>query len=117
MKSKDLVDLGEANVVTNDGNVVGRIGAIHVAADSGEALFVQVLTSAMGEQPIIPVIDATVEKDALVLPYEQNVIEFGPRTPAHEPLSADDTTSVLEHYRVRFPRGLPPIVIIRPGAN
>lgn len=142
MDIEKLTALGRATVLDASGKVIGRAEAIHVSSEGDDAIFVQVGIGQELNQAVVPLAEATLSNDKLVVPYSQDKIDNGPRVVALTSLSTGEASSILSYYeagQVDFrgtmlnqrsdddyerPAGnidplvirpLPPIVIVRPS--
>jgi sporulation protein YlmC with PRC-barrel domain len=125
-------------VRSSDGHDLGRVSTIHVPDGQVRPLLVQIDTGTPTE-PVVPVVDARIERGELVVPYERRQILDGPAVSGPKPLTLGDVAFVVERYRIGRVEvagrdlgetapgvgdvgaedpdveKLPPVVIIRPG--
>lgn len=140
MPIDDAAHIAGLPVRSSDGHGLGRVSTVHVPDGEVRPLLVQIDADRTTE-PLVPVVDARIERGELVVPYELREILDGPAVTGPKPLTLGDVAFVLERYgigRVEVAgrdlgetapgigdvgaddpdvEKLPPVVIIRPTAR
>jgi hypothetical protein len=70
------------------------VGGTHLSNGNGAAL--------------VPLLDAALEGEAIVVPYDKEIIEEAPEVPLGRPISAEDVDGIAAYYRQRVRSGPPP---------
>lgn len=95
MEFDDLASLDSAEVQSEDGQVIGEIAAVHLDEGSAQVRFVEVTSETHRENFIVPVTNATVSQDTVVVPYTADNIKHGPVVDPNEILSVGEIGAVM----------------------
>ncbi|WP_420179375.1 PRC and DUF2382 domain-containing protein [Paenarthrobacter sp. TA1.8] len=87
------------NVRTTEGDKVGSIGTFYTDDDTGEPTWVTVKTGLFGSsESFIPLQDATVEGDDVVVPFSKDHIKDAPRVAEDGHLDPGEESRLYNHY-------------------
>jgi len=92
---------GSGNVVTAHGDKVGGIGQIYVDDATGAPNWVTAKTGLFGTaETFVPVDNARVDGDDLVVGYDKDTIKAAPRVDADGSLSPEEEQALYRHYNL-----------------
>jgi len=95
------------NVRTTEGDKVGSIGTFYTDDDTGEPTWVTVKTGLFGSsESFIPLQDASVEGDDVVVPFSKDHIKDAPRVAEDGHLDPGEESRLYNHYGLDGERGL-----------
>jgi uncharacterized protein (TIGR02271 family) len=95
-----LMDLN-GNVRTTEGDKVGSIGTFYTDDDTGEPTWVTVKTGLFGSsESFIPLQDATVDGDDVVVPFSKDHIKDAPRVAEDGHLDPGEESRLYNHYGI-----------------
>lgn len=87
------------NVRTTEGDKVGSIGTFYTDDDTGEPTWVTVKTGLFGSsESFIPLQEATVEGDDVVVPFSKDHIKDAPRVAEDGHLDPGEESRLYNHY-------------------
>ncbi|BCW60806.1 PRC and DUF2382 domain-containing protein [Arthrobacter sp. StoSoilB20] len=87
------------NVRTTEGDKVGSIGTFYTDDDTGEPTWVTVKTGLFGSsESFIPLQDAAVEGDDVVVPFSKDHIKDAPRVAEDGHLDPGEENRLYQHY-------------------
>jgi len=90
---------GSGHVVTDHGDKVGAIGQIYLDDSTGAPSWVTVRTGLFGTaETFVPVQDARVDGQDLVVAYTKDTIKSAPRVDADGSLSPEEEQALYRHY-------------------
>jgi uncharacterized protein (TIGR02271 family) len=99
--STELQNLYGRTVVGSDGDKIGKVKDVYRSNDVEGGAFVTVSTGLFGtKSSFIPLDQATVTGDDLVVPYGKDMVKDAPRVDDDEQLSATEEDRLYEHYRI-----------------
>jgi hypothetical protein len=98
MEYTELDALTNESVHSEDGQPIGSIAAFHMDQQTDQPLFVEVTTHWHDQNLIIPITDAAVHENTLVVPYEADDITQGPLIEQGEAMSVGEVNFVLRYY-------------------
>ncbi|MDR6438986.1 uncharacterized protein (TIGR02271 family) [Paenarthrobacter nicotinovorans] len=94
------------NVRTTEGDKVGSIGTFYTDDDTGEPTWVTVKTGLFGSsESFIPLQDAAVEGDDVVVPFSKDHIKDAPRVAEDGHLDPGEESRLYQHYSLEGGRG------------
>ncbi|VXA98375.1 conserved hypothetical protein [Arthrobacter sp. 9V] len=94
------------NVRTTEGDKVGSIGTFYTDDDTGEPTWVTVKTGLFGSsESFIPLQDANVEGDDVVVPFSKDHIKDAPRVAEDGHLDPGEESRLYNHYGLAGERG------------
>jgi hypothetical protein len=99
MRMDSTAGLTGMEIRSADGELLGRVGAVHVPEGGADVLLVQMRTATPDFELVVPVVDASVDHGVLVLPYSAEEIRHGPAVPGDAALSLGETAYVFDYYR------------------
>ncbi|WP_309075046.1 PRC and DUF2382 domain-containing protein [Paenarthrobacter sp.] len=95
------------NVRTTEGDKVGSIGTFYTDDDTGEPTWVTVKTGLFGSsESFIPLQDATVEGDDVVVPFSKDHIKDAPRVAEDGHLDPGEESRLYNHYGLEGGNGM-----------
>ncbi len=95
----EVRDWHEFEVVSEDGDHVGKLVDVYVAKDSGEPEFLLVSSGFLGHRlHLVPAEGAVRSDDRVGVAATKAAIESAPSVPADDDLSPDEERRVFEHY-------------------
>jgi uncharacterized protein YrrD len=95
----EVRDWHELEVVSEDGEHVGKLVDVYVAEDSGEPEFLLVSSGFLGHRlHLVPAEGAARADDRVSVAATKAAIESAPSVPADDDLSLDEERRVFEHY-------------------
>ena len=96
-----------ATAVTTDGDEIGKVGQLFLDDESGRPEFVTVNTGLLGsKETFIPVADATVDDDRLVVPFDKAKIKDAPAVDADGGhLDQPEERRLYEYYGLTYDKG------------
>jgi sporulation protein YlmC with PRC-barrel domain len=96
----EVADWHEREIVSEDGEHVGKLVDVYVARDTGEPEFLLVSSGFLGHRlHLVPAEGATTADDERIrVTASKADIESAPSVPADDDLSADEERRVFEHY-------------------
>ncbi|GGL85202.1 PRC-barrel domain-containing protein [Nakamurella endophytica] len=95
-------------VVGAGGDELGKVGQVFVDNETGQPTWVTVKTGWFGgNQSFVPLDDASIEGNRVVVPYDQDKVKGAPNFAEDEPLSEQDEDRLYEYYDIgdRLPVG------------
>ncbi|MCU1423810.1 MAG: photosystem reaction center subunit, partial [Microbacteriaceae bacterium] len=97
--TNNLPGLIGAKVIDKDGDKVGSAGQIYVDTTTGEPNWVSVNTGLFGtSESFVPLHDANVRDDQLVVNYDKAFVKDAPRVDADGELSPEDERRLYDYY-------------------
>ena len=96
-----------ATAVSTDGDKIGKVGQLFLDDESGRPEFVTVNTGLLGsKETFIPVADATVDDDRLVVPFDKEKIKEAPSVDADGGhLDQPEERRLYEYYGLTYDKG------------
>ncbi len=89
------------NVRTTEGDKVGSLGTFYTDDDTGEPTWVTVKTGLFGSsESFIPLQEATVDGDDVVVPYSKDHIKDAPRVAEDGHLDPGEEARLYNHYQL-----------------
>ncbi|GGL88600.1 DUF2382 domain-containing protein [Nakamurella endophytica] len=93
--------LDDGVVVGAGGDELGKVGQVFVDNETGQPTWVTVKTGWFGgNQSFVPLDDASIEGNRVVVPYDQDKVKGAPNFAEDEPLSEQDEDRLYEYYGV-----------------
>jgi hypothetical protein len=101
IRSEDARNLSGATVLSPEGEKIGTAGQVYVDAQNGLPTWVTIHTGLFGRsESFVPLENASMDGEALRVPYDKDVIKDAPRVDPDEPLSPEQERSLYAHYDV-----------------
>jgi sporulation protein YlmC with PRC-barrel domain len=95
----EVHDWHELDVVSDDGEHVGKLVDVYVTKDTGEPEFLLVSSGFLGHHlHLVPAEGATRSEDRVQVAAAKTTIESAPTVHADNDLSADEEKLLFEHY-------------------
>ena len=92
------------NVVTSDGDKIGRLEEIYLDTDSGEPEWATVATGLFGaQQTFVPLVDVDHRRGEVVVPYSKDQVKNAPSVDPDGQLSREEENRLYEHYGIAGP--------------
>ena len=99
LTDQDLNTVAGGTAVTTTGDQIGTIRDLYTDADGGGATFATVTTGLFGSRSsFVPLAEATVDGDKLVVPYAVDQVKDAPHVDADDELSPDEEEQLYRHY-------------------
>ncbi|HEU0103918.1 MAG TPA: PRC and DUF2382 domain-containing protein [Mycobacteriales bacterium] len=97
----DLTSLPGTPVVGADGHKIGKVADVYESTDGETGTFVTVSTGLFGSHAsFVPLDEATLQGNSLVVPYDKDLVKDAPRVAADEELSSQEEDRLYAHYRL-----------------
>jgi uncharacterized protein (TIGR02271 family) len=97
----DLNTLAGKTVLGADEQKIGKVVDVYESAAGPEATFVTVATGMFGSNSFVPLHEATMRGEELVVPYDKDLVKEAPRVEADEELTSPEEERLYRHYQVR----------------
>jgi PRC-barrel domain len=95
----EVHDWHELDVVSEDGEHVGKLVDMYVARDTGEPEFLLVSSGFLGHRlHLVPAAGATRSDDRVQVAATKATIEAAPTVPADDDISPDEEERLFKHY-------------------
>ena len=95
----EVHDWHELDVVSDDGELVGKLVDMYVAKDTGEPEFLLVSSGFLGHRlHLVPAAGATRSDDRVQVAAAKATIEAAPSVPADDDISPEEEQRLFEHY-------------------
>ena len=95
----EVHDWHELDVVSDDGEHVGKLADVYVIKDTGEPEFLLVSSGVLGNHlHLVPAAGATRSEDRVQVAASKATIESAPTVHADNDLNADEEKRLFEHY-------------------
>jgi len=89
------------NVVTSDGDKIGRLEEIYLDTDSGEPEWATVATGLFGaQQTFVPLVDVDHRRGEVVVPYSKDQVKHAPSVDPDGQLAHEEESRLYEHYGI-----------------
>jgi len=93
--------LEQGTVMGSDGDTIGKVGQVYLDNDTGAPKWVTVKTGWFGSsESFVPLESATVDGDAIRVPYDKDMIKGAPQNEAGVPLTESDEHELYGYYGV-----------------
>lgn len=90
-------------LIDDDGNKLGRIEAIYFDQETGRAQWMAVKTGLLGSRhTFVPLDGATPTEDAIMTPYDKDLIDEAPRVAPDEDLPDQAAYELYAHYGLPY---------------
>ncbi len=101
ISSNELASLAGRELHGSDGKKIGTIDTLYADREDGQPTFATVHTGLFGSHTtFVPVQEATVQGNHVVVPYDQALVKDAPRIEADQELSPEEEERLYTHYRV-----------------
>lgn len=97
----DYEELLNRDVYSQDGEKIGSIDSLYVGNDSSEPLFATVKTGWFSGSSFVPLVDAEVSDDQIVVPYTKDRVKDAPNLEQDTELSPEEENELYEYYGMR----------------
>jgi sporulation protein YlmC with PRC-barrel domain len=95
----EVHDWHELDVVSDDGEHIGKLVDVYVAKDTGEPEFLLVSSGFLGHRlHLVPAAGATRSDDRVQVAAAKATIEAAPSVPADDDISPEEEQRLFEHY-------------------
>jgi hypothetical protein len=89
---------------TPDGHKIGKVRGVYLDDYTEEPNFVTVETGLFGtKESFVPVREARIDDDELVLPYDKDTVKNAPHAEVDEHLSLEEERKLFDYYGIPFP--------------
>jgi uncharacterized protein (TIGR02271 family) len=86
-------------IVGANGEKLGDVGQVYLDDETGRPEWVTVKTGLFGtKETFVPISEATLNNDGLVVPYAKDLVKDAPRVDAEGHLSKSEEADLYEHY-------------------
>ncbi|WP_158711509.1 hypothetical protein [Streptomyces xylophagus] len=104
MRLSELKPGGIVNLVSTDGETVGRVIAIHVNRENAEPVIAQVQPSKGTKRLLVPLFDAEASEGEVQVPYTAKKIFEGPSASRNSNVSVKIIKRALDGYGISLAR-------------
>ncbi len=105
----DLNDLAGLTVYGPNEEKIGKVADVYQSTEGSDGTFVTVSTGLFGSSAsFIPLSDARMEGDRLVVPYDKDLVKDAPRVEDDEELTAPEEDRLHQHYSNASTQSAPP---------
>ncbi len=105
----DLNNLAGLTVYGLNEEKIGKVADVYQSTEGSDGTFVTVSTGLFGSSAsFIPLSDARVEGDKLVVPYDKELVKDAPRVEDDEELTAPEEDRLHQHYSNASTQSAPP---------
>jgi uncharacterized protein YrrD len=95
----EVRDWHELDVVSQDGEHVGKLVDVYVTKDTGEPEFLLVSSGLLGHHlHLVPAEGATRSDERVQVAADKATIDSAPKVPADDDLSVDEEKRLFDHY-------------------
>ena len=99
LTDQDLTTVAGGTAVTPTGDKIGTVRDLYTDADGGGATFATVTTGLFGGRAsFVPLAEASVDGDKLVVPYTADQVKDAPQVDADDELAPDEEQRLYSHY-------------------
>lgn len=100
ISSTDLNQLAGKTMYGADGEEVGKIVDVYESTDGPDGTFLTVSTGLFGGHSFVPLAQARMQGNDVVVPYNKNLVKDAPRVEADEELTATEEERLYQHYNL-----------------
>lgn len=90
----------DRDVYGKDGERIGTIDSLYVSGESREPVFATVKTGWFSGSSFIPLAEAEMDKDQIVVPYTKDQVKDAPNIEHDRELAPDEENRLYEYYRM-----------------
>jgi uncharacterized protein (TIGR02271 family) len=109
ISGNDLNDLAGLTVYGPNEEKIGKVVDVYQSTEGFDGTFVTVSTGMFGSSAnFVPLNDAHLEGDMLVVPYDKDLVKDAPRVDADEELTAPEEDRLHQHYSNASTQSAPP---------
>ncbi len=99
ISTEHLQTIVGSHAVDNDGDKLGKIGNVYLDDRTGEPAWVTVNTGLFGtKESFVPLADARIEGDALVVPYDKAKVKDAPKVDDDGHIGDDEQAELYRYY-------------------
>lgn len=99
INSESISALIGASVRDSDGDKIGTVGQVYVDPTSGQPNWASVRTGLFGtSESFVPLADASLDADGVVVPYQKDVVKDAPRIDADGAIEQDEEDALYRYY-------------------
>ncbi len=99
ISSTDLQQIAGKTMHSQDGQKIGKIVDVYESTDGSDGTFVTVSTGLFGgNASFVPLAQATLKGNDVVVPYDKNLVKDAPRVEADQELTAPEEERLYQHY-------------------
>lgn len=97
----DFDTLPGKNVTSTDGDKIGKVQDVYASTDDSSPTFITVSTGMFGgKASFVPVAEADLTDDELVVPYTKDQVKDAPNVDTDEELTAQEEERLYAHYNL-----------------
>lgn len=101
ISTNELTSLAGKHLAGSDGQKIGKIVDVYESTDGSDGTFVTVHTGMFGgHASFVPLREAALQGDEVVVPYDKDLVKDAPRVTADEELTSDEEQRLYQHYRL-----------------
>ncbi len=109
ISGNDLNTLSGLTVYGPNEEKIGKVADVYQSTEGSDGTFVTVSTGLFGSSAsFIPLSDARLEGDKLVVPYDKELVKDAPRVEDDEELTAPEEDRLHQHYSSASTQSAPP---------
>ncbi|MEO6955727.1 MAG: PRC and DUF2382 domain-containing protein [Antricoccus sp.] len=106
IRNEHLEKLQHGNAIDEEGDKIGSIGQVYLDDNTGEPAWVTVNTGLFGtSESFIPLDNANIQGDDLVLPYSKSKIKDAPKMDADQHLDVEQERELYQYYGLNYDGG------------
>ena len=99
--TNELTALAGRTIAGADGHKIGKIVDVYESTDGNDGTFVTVHTGLFGgHASFVPLREATLQGDEVVVPYAKDQVKDAPRVAADEELTSEEEQRLYQHYQL-----------------
>ena len=102
LTTQDISSLRGCDVLDRDGERIGKLDEIYLDDDTNQPEFALISGGLFGGSHFVPLAQASVEGDALRVPYAKDQVKDAPGVRADEKLSQDEEAQLYRHYGLDY---------------
>ena len=103
MEIEQIAEWKGRDVVDRDGEKIGKLEDVYFEEDSREPVFGCVKTGMLGRRHIlVPLTGASVSRDHLRVPFDQDQVKDGPQAEAGATLDSEKEREIARHYEIEL---------------
>ncbi len=101
INTQDYAALPGKTVKNTDGDKIGKVEDVYASTEDAHPTFITVSTGMFGTKAsFVPVADASIDGDDLVVPYTKDQVKDAPHVDTDEELTADEEDRLYSHYNL-----------------
>ena len=101
ISTNELPALAGKHLASTDGQKIGKIVDVYESTDGSDGTFVTVHTGLFGgHASFVPLREAALNGDEVVVPYDKDLVKDAPRVAADEELTSEEEQRLYQHYQL-----------------